>query len=86
MKKLKDVSPALDLAMKLMYDYPNEIKEEKLIEIRLTHRNAFLDILVTDTDKKPNKDLEKIIFDALVKVLGPKYGIDPNSWETKEID
>jgi hypothetical protein len=82
---VKSKSPALDVAMMVMDGIANKVKEEKLIEIRLTHRNAFLDILVTDTDKKPNLELEKIIFDALVKVLGPKYGIDPNSWETEHI-
>jgi hypothetical protein len=83
---VKSKSPALDVAMMVMDGIANKVKEEKLIEIRLTHRNAFLDILVTDTDKKPNLELEKIIFDALVKVLGPKYGIDPNSWETEHIE
>ena len=40
-------SPALDLAMKLMFDYPNEIIDEKIITIKITNRRSFVDYGVT---------------------------------------
>ena len=79
-------SPALDLAMKLMFDYPNEIIDEKIITIKITNRNSFVDYGVTDTSKEPDKKLESQIWHSIQKVIEKKYKVKSNSWQKKRID
>jgi|TARA_R100001594_G_C3995762_1_gene253459 hypothetical protein len=79
-------SIALDLALGFIDEINNEIIEEKIIKIKIINRNAFMDYLVTDTSKNPDKDLESKIWKSLIKVMEEKYGVIPNSWETKRID
>tara|TARA_R100001086_G_C11665870_1_gene211567 strand:- start:70 stop:330 length:261 start_codon:yes stop_codon:yes gene_type:complete len=86
MKKVKSGSPALDLAMKLMFDFPNEIVNEKTITIKITERRGCVDYLVTDTSKIPDTKLESQIWHSIQKVIEKKYKIHPNSWEKKRID
>lgn len=79
-------SPALDLAMKLMFDFPNEIVNEKTITIKITERRGFVDYLVTDTSKIPDTKLESQIWHSIQKVIEEKYKIKSDSWQKKRID
>ena len=79
-------SPALDLAMKLMFDYPNEIIDEKIITIKITNRRSFVDYGVTDTSKEPDKKLESQIWHSIQKIIEKKYKVKSNSWQKKRID
>ena len=86
MKKVKSGSPAIDLAMNLMFDLQNKIVSKKTITIKITERSGFVDYLVTDTSKEPDKKLESQIWQSIQKVIEKKYKIHPNSWEKKRID
>jgi hypothetical protein len=86
MKKLKSGSPAFDLAMKLMFDFPNEIVSEKNITIKIIERRGFVDYLVTDNSKIPDKKLESQIWHSIQKVIEEKYKIKSDSWKKKRID
>ena len=79
-------SPALDLAMKLMFDYPNEIIDEKIITIKITNRKSFVDYGGTDTSNEPDKKLESQIWHSIQKVIEKKYKVKSNSWQKKRID
>ena len=79
-------SPALDLAMKLMFDYPNEIVNEKTITIKITERRGCVDYLVTDTSKIPDTKLESDVWHSIQKVIEKKYKVKSNSWQKKRID
>ena len=82
----KGKSPALDLAMKLMFDFPNKIINEKVIKITITERQSFVDFLITDTSENPDKKLEALIFKTLKPIIQDKYKIHPESWDEKRID
>ena len=86
MKKTKSGSPAIDLAMKLMFDLQNKIVSEKTITIKITERSGFVDYLVTDNSKIPDTKLESEIWHSIQKVIENKYEINPNSCEKKRIE
>ena len=86
MKKTKSGSPAIDLAMKLMFDLQNKIVSEKTITIKITERSGFVDYLVTDNSKIPVTKLESEIWHSIQKVIENKYEINPNSWKKKRIE
>ena len=86
MKKVKSGSPAIDLAMNLMFDLQNKIVSEKTITIKITERSGFVDYLVTDTSKEPDKKLESQIWHSIQKVIEKKYKVKSNSWQKKRID
>ena len=86
MKKVKSGSPAIDLAMNLMFDLQNKIVSKKTITIKITERSGFVDYLVTDTSKEPDKKLESQIWHSIQKVIEKKYKVKSNSWQKKRID